>query len=298
MVDNNSSDKSREIARKWSQRDPRFIMINETRQGVVFASNAGWEYSSGQYIARMDADDKAYSERLEKQVNFLDNNPDYGAVAGLAEYISHSAGKKGFKQYVEWNNAVVTYEGMLKNRFIDSPIINPTAMWRRKVAERHGMYSYGEFPEDYEMWLRWLHEGVKICKIASCILQWNDHRKRLTRNHPHYSDAAFYRIKTLYLSKWLETNNPFHPEVLVWGASRISRSRAKLLESTGIRIAAYIDIKETRQLIKNVIYYQDLPASGKYFILVYVRQWEAKPKIKDFLYQRGYNEGKDFLFIS
>ncbi|MBS3771157.1 MAG: hypothetical protein KGY70_13970, partial [Bacteroidales bacterium] len=156
----------------------------------------------------------------------------------------------------------------------------------------------GDFPEDYELWLRWLHGGVKICKIPTMVLEWHDYGNRLTRNHPNYSDEAFYHIKTHYLVQWLEQNNPFHPTVLVWGASRISRARAGLLESYGIRISAYIDIKRTRQLNKDVIYYQDLPDPGKNFILVYVRQWHAKPKIHDFLVQRGYKEGKDFLFIS
>ena len=246
----------------------------------------------------MDADDIAHPERLEKQANFLDQHPDYGAVAGMAEYISHSAGNKGFRKYVEWNNSVVTYNEILKNRFIDSPVINPTAMWRREIAEKHGMYRSGDFPEDYELWLRWLHEGVKIGKVPSSVLEWHDYENRLTRNHTDYSDEAFYRIKTHYLAKWLEQNNPFHPEVMVWGASRTSRARAELLESYGIKITAWVDIKKTRQLDKDMIYYQDLPDAGQNFVLVYVRQWYAKPKIKDFLHHRGYKEGKDFLFIS
>ncbi len=97
-------------------------------------------------------------------------------------------------------------------------------------------------PEDYELWLRWLHGGVKICKISKMVLEWHDYGNRLTRNHPNYSDEAFYRIKTHYLAKWLKAYNPCHPEVLVWGASRISRVRAELLESYGIRIKSYIDI--------------------------------------------------------
>jgi glycosyltransferase involved in cell wall biosynthesis len=291
-------DQSREAARKWILHDSRFILIQEPRQGVAFASNTGWQHSRGQYVARMDADDIAHPERLEKQVDFLHQYPDYGAVAGMAQYISHSPGNKGFRKYVEWNNSVMTYDEILKSRFIDSPVINPTAMWRREIAAKHGIYRSGDFPEDYELWLRWLHKGVKIGKVTSLVLEWHDYKNRLTRNHPDYSDEAFYRIKTHYLVKWLEVNNPFHPEVMVWGASRTSRARAELLESYGIKITAYIDIKKTRQLNKKVIYYRDLPDAGNNFILVYVRQWYAKPKIKDFLIQRGYDEGKDFLFIS
>ncbi len=298
LIDNISEDQSREIARRWTLYDSRFLLLTEKRQGVAFASNTGSKHSRAQYIARMDADDVAYPERLKKQAYFLDRYQEYGAVAGFAKYINHTGEKNGFRKYVEWNNSVVTHEELLKNRFIDSPVINPTAMWRREIAEKHGMYRSGDFPEDYELWLRWLHGGVKICKIPTMVLEWHDYGNRLTRNHPNYSDEAFYHIKTHYLVQWLEQNNPFHPTVLVWGASRISRARAGLLESYGIRISAYIDIKRTRQLNKDVIYYQDLPDPGQNFILVYVRQWHAKPKIHDFLVQRGYEEGKDFLFVS
>ena len=96
--------------------------------------------------------------------------------------------------------------------------------------EQQGLYLSGDFPEDYEMWLRWLDRGVKIAKVAEVVLDWHDSEGRLTRTHPIYSDRAFYDIKSKYLAGWLEQNNPFHPLVAIWGASRISRRRAKILE--------------------------------------------------------------------
>lgn len=298
LVDNNSPDKSREIALKWTGKDSRFTLITEKQQGVAFASNAGWKNSEGKYIARMDADDWSHPERFAKQVEFLNNNPDYGAVGNLVEYAGRPHRKIGFEKYVKWNNALLTHNDILKNRFIDSPIVNPTAMWRREIALKYGMYKNGDFPEDYEMWLRWLHEGVKICKIPAVLLQWNDSKNRLSRTKPEYSDEAFYRIKTHYLAKWLKAYNPFHPEVVIWGPSRISRVRASLLETYGIRISAYIDIKKTRQLQKKIIYYQELPTAGNMFILVYIRQWQAKEEIRSFLNSRNYAEGKDYLMVS
>jgi hypothetical protein len=96
----------------------------------------------------------------------------------------------------------------------------------------------------------------------------------------------------------LEANNPHYPQVAIWGASRISRRRASLLQDSGIRIETYIDTKKSRQLDGAVIYYEDLPYSGSMFILTYIRQMDNREKIQAFLEERGYAEGKDYLLVS
>lgn len=298
LINNNSRDRSTEIARKWKRSDSRVILAEEAKQGVMYASNKGAEIAQGEYISRMDSDDWAYPEKLRKQAGFLDNNPEYGAVAGLVEHVPHSDNTKGFERYVEWSNSVQSYEEIYYRRFIESPIINPSAMWRRSVGKQHGLYRAGNFPEDYEMWLRWLDDGVKITKLPEVVLKWYDSDSRLTRTHQIYSDAAFYRIKSEYLAKWLAQHNPFHPKVSIWGASRISRRRARLLEEYGIRFQSYIDTKKSRQLDEKVIYYEDLPPAGGLFVLTYIKQMNNRGKIMAFLEERGYVEGEDYLVVS
>lgn len=298
MVDNNSSDGSREIAEGWERRDPRFRLLAEKKQGVMFASNRGCEAAGGAFIARMDADDVARPGRLRLQCGFLDSHPDFGAVAGLVEHVGDPETTGGFKRFVEWSNSLITYEDIYRRRFIEAPIVNPTAMWRRESMERYGLYREGDFPEDYEMWLRWLDQGVKIAKVPEVVLDWHDSTGRLTRTHPIYSDRAFYDIKSKYLAKWLSEENPFHPDVAIWGASRISRRRARILEDLGIRIESFIDTKKSRQLDRAIIYYDDLPKSGNMFILTYIRQMDNREKIQAFLEELGYMEGKDYLLVS
>lgn len=298
LVDNNSSDRSTRVARQMTQHDRRFILVAEARQGVVHAFHRGAESSRGKYLARMDADDRMHPRRLEMQQAFLEDHPEYGAVGGLVHYSGEGTGRGGFRRYVQWNNEVITYDQILKQRFVDAPVVNPTAMWRRKTGEALGMYRSGDFPEDYEMWLRWLHQGVRIAKVPEVVLDWHDTPGRLTRNHPEYSDEAFYRVKTRYLALWLEKNNPHHPAVAIWGASRTSRQRARKLEPYGIQITHYIDIRKNRQLDKPLLFYRDVPGPGKMFILVYVRQWLAKDRITRFMEESGYREGKDYLLVS
>lgn len=298
LVDNNSSDGSGDIAKKWTERDRRFRLVKESRQGVMFASNTGAEQSLGDYVARMDADDWAYPERLTLQVEFLNLNPEYGAVAGCVRHVGEPQQTEGFRRFVDWSNSLTTYEEISSRRFIEAPIVNPSAMWRRETMEMHGMYLNGDFPEDYEMWLRWLDRGVKIAKLPEILLDWHDSEQRLTRTDPIYSDKSFYEIKSKYLAKWLEENNPFHPNVAIWGASRISRRRARILEQHGVRINTYIDTKSSRQIEKEVIYYEDLPEAGSYFVLSYIRQMNNREKIQEFLEGRGYVDGVNYLLVS
>jgi len=298
MVDNNSRDGSREIAAEWEGADSRFKLVEEKRQGVMFASNRGCEFARGAYIARMDADDVARACRIRLQVEFLDTYPDFGAVAGLVNHVGDPETTGGFRRFVKWSNSLLSYRDIYNRRFIEAPIVNPTAMWRRETMEQNGLYLSGDFPEDYEMWLRWLDQGVKIAKIPEVVLDWHDSAGRLTRTDPIYSERAFYEIKSRYLARFLLEKNPFHPHVAIWGASRISRRRAKILEQQGVRIEFYIDTKLSRQLDRELIYYKDLPEAGSMFILTYIRQMDNREKIQTFLESRGYEEGKNYLLVS
>jgi len=122
LINNNSTDNSKNIAIKFVDSDNRFKLIHEKKQGVMFASNAGWEASKGEYIARMDADDWSHPERLKMQYEFLEINPEYGVVASLAKHVGHSEFTVGMERFVEWSNSITSYKEILNNRFIELPI--------------------------------------------------------------------------------------------------------------------------------------------------------------------------------
>lgn len=298
LVDNNSVDKSSLIAEKITMSDPRFKLVKEDKQGVVYASNKGSSVAKGKYIARMDADDEAHPQRLEMQVSFLEKNSQFDAVAARAEYIPHQQNTQGFQKYVEWSNGLLSYDEIFLNRFVEMPVINPTMMWRASSSKRFGLYQEGNFPEDYELWLRWLDKGAKIAKLPDFLIKWYDSDGRLTRASPDYSPGAFYRIKALYLSQWLERNNPFHPEILVWGASRLSRKRAEMLEEHGVKIKTFIDINTSRQTGRKVIHYTETPSPSTAFIVTYITHLDVRERIRKFLHEQGYKEGERFLVAS
>lgn len=298
LVDNNSTDSSMEIAHSFCKGDRRFKLFAEKKQGVTFASNKAEKMANGRYIARMDADDVSLPIRLKEQAHFLDTHSNIGIVSGQVKYIPHSERTAGFAKYVSFINRInETHEIYLK-QFMESPLINPSTMWRRELSLKFGAYKSGEFPEDYEKWLRWFANGVKAAKIPQTVLEWYDSENRLTRTDPLYSDAAFYKIKSRYLAQWLKENNPHYPYVAVWGASRKSRLRARYLENEGIEIRYYIDISLKRKLSKPLKTHEQLEPKEQVFILVYIGQEKARSEIEAFLMQKGFKEGVHFLFVT
>lgn len=296
LIDNNSTDGSYEIAVQYASEDSRINLVSENSLGIVNAINTGIEQCRGKFIARMDADDVSLPERLSRQHKFLQKNPDTGLVACCAEYQGDKDLYFGFLEYVAWNNKLITHDDISMNRFVESPIIHPTVMFRKELIEKYGPYKDGEFPEDYEMWLRWLKHGVKMHKLTEKLLIWNDSEERLSRVDERYSDSAFYEIKSVYLYDWLVNRNPFHPQIVVWGAGRKSRQRFSLLHDLGVNPKFFIDFRPNPT--RNVIEYKHTPTAGKHFILNYVANRDAREQIREFLVDLGYSEGKDFICVA
>ena len=295
LIDNNSTDGGSNVAAKYSAKDSRISLFNEDKQGVVYAANTGLSKSTGTYIARMDADDTSFPNRLQDQVDLLDSQPEIGLVAGQVEYHGDDV-NGGFIRYVSWSNSVKEPHELNLNQFVEYPLVNPTIMMRRTIYEKYGGYSEGDFPEDYEYFLRLQSCGVKMTKLNSVVLEWTDSPNRLTRTDDRYSQEAFFKIKAKYLAKWLEKNNPKHPQVSIWGAGKLARKRSAYLHEYGVRVESYIDIQKSN--IPSVIYYEDVHSFRNSFILSFVTNWDAREEVREFLNQHSFVESADYLICA
>lgn len=302
VVDDGSSDRSPDIIRRYADRDDRVKPLFRPRAGIVAALNFGLEQAGGSYIARMDADDISLPDRLEKQRRFLDTHPDIGLTACLVEHLGDKQRKAGYARYVRWINTQVRPEAIALNRFIESPLAHPSVMFRRQLVQDFGGYRDGPFPEDYELWLRWLEADVKMEKVPETLLQWRDEPGRLSRTHERYSMRAFYRTKAKYLSRWLKDHNPHHPQVIIWGAGRTTRKRADMLTEYGVEITHYVDIDPNKigHVIhgRTVLSPEEVPDPGQAFIVGYVGSHGANAIIRQHLQQKGYRLGTDYIFAA
>ncbi len=300
IINDGSTDNTENILRHECQSDARLKLLQYSeRQGIVAALNWAIEAAQGALLARLDADDFAFPERIRKQRLFLQSHPETGLVSCCVAFGGNKQKQRGYAEYVEWTNSILTPQQISMNRFVESPLAHPSVMFRRELVQQFGCYREGPFPEDYELWLRWLESGVKMSKLPEVLLQWHDSPQRLSRTDPRYSVTAFYECKSFYLSKWLQQNNPHHPDVVVWGAGRTTRKRAEMLTRYGINISAYVDIDPNKigQIVhkRPVLSEQQLPAPGECFVISYVASRGAREDIRQRLQKRGYEEGLHFI---
>lgn len=307
-VDDGSTDGTREILQDLAQAEPRLKVIAQAHAGVAAAANAGIAAARGALVARMDADDVSHPERLERQAEFLlaQENRDVGVVGCLVEFGGDRVANEGYARHVDWVNTLVTAEAIALNRFVEAPLANPSVMFRRELVGRHGGFREGDFPEDYELWLRWLDAGVRMAKVPRVLLRWNDSPGRISRTDARYAPEAFFRVKAEWVAREVtrSAGASGRRRLFVWGAGRHTRRRAAHLEAHGVEIAGYIDVdaKKTGRGLGGtgvpVLAEDAVPPPTEIFVLGYVTTRGARDYIRARLGARGFVEGRDFLMCA
>ncbi len=152
IVDDESKDGTLEILREYEKKDNRIQVISVSKQnGLGNVINIGIRQSKGEYIARIDADDVMYPTRLEKQVEYLNNNPKCIVVGGQIDIIDSQSKITGHREYAIENADIK------KNMFLFQPFAHPAVTLRRYAVEAVGLY-----PENM-----WKVEDVKFFFLLS-----------------------------------------------------------------------------------------------------------------------------------
>lgn len=300
VVDDHSRDGA---PQRLARRDPRLRLLASRGRGVSSACNTGLAAASGRFIARMDADDIALPARLERQVRFLEANPDI-AICGTCVEIFVDDGASGARpaggnrRYQQWVNACRSPAAIRRELYIECPIPNPTAMFRRQALTILGGYADPDWPEDYDLYLRADAAGLRMAKPDGILLRWREHGGRLTRRDPRYAAARFQAAKAHYLARGrLAGAEP----VVIWGAGPGGRLMHDLLRAEGVPVQGFLDVHPRRVggtkrgLPVWPIEHADRVGSAP--ILVAVGTLGARARIRRFLRQRGRVEGRDFLFV-
>lgn len=301
-VNDHSTDQTPALLQNLARQDGRIRVLQSPARGIVAALNHGLEHARGAVIARMDADDVAHPNRLATQLAYLDQHPSIAFLGSRVHYGGDAKANAGYAHYVDWLNRLVQPADIEQNRFVESPLAHPSVTFRREAIDCGGPYRDGDFPEDYELWLRWMDAGLRPGKCPETLLTWNDPPGRLSRTDPRYRTEAFYQTKARYLAQWLQNNVAPEREIWVWGAGRRTRSRLKALVEHGITFHAFLDIdprKIGQQINGRPVYAPDqLPPPGRVFVLPLVAARGARDLIAQDLAQRHYRCAHDFILAA
>ncbi len=294
IADDYSTDSTTTIINDYY--DKRIKLVTASKPGLVEALNFCLQQAKGIYIARMDADDYSYPNRFLEQINLLENDPSIGVVSGVIKHLSTEANQEGYAKHVQWLNNIRTPQAHFLNRFKDAPLANPSAMFRKHIIDRHGLYQDFDGPEDYDFWLRLLNNGVKFSKVNSTILDWYDYSTRLTRNNPNYNEMAFSKIKAKYFSLWWHKQT-HTKNIWIWGFGKEVFRKSKWLHFFGIKIAGYIDLTERPKSQRKVITHHKLLKEND-FVLVYVSERTGQKNIKNWLDGNNFEAVKNYYFMT
>lgn len=151
IINDASNDNTEEVILKFVKLDDRIKYFkNEKNLYIARSLNRGIGLSRGEYIARIDDDDLwVDNQKLEKQINFLENNKEYVIVGtgNVAIYKKAGIKIKSLKP--------ITDKEIRNNMLWGCPFLHPSTVFRRSGIEKLGGYNEAiKQAEDYDLWMR------------------------------------------------------------------------------------------------------------------------------------------------
>ena len=302
-----STDSTAELLAAFADRDSRIKIFHRPHEKIISALNFAAEQASGNFFARMDADDESLPERFELQLKFLQDHPAIDVVSCRVATHPDSEKSEGFEKYLEWVNGRLDHEAMARERFIESAIPHPSVMLHREAFEMIGGYRDRGWPEDYDLWLRMFNAGMRFGKVDKVLLHWRDEPTRASRSLAMYSLEAFLRCKLYHL---LEGPLKNVPEFYLWGAGKYGKAAFKILQEINRLPKAILEIDPRKigtRLPNNkngvpIISFQDLPQHTKDQTVITAVGSRAddtpRNQIRSELINKQFREGKSFWMLA
>jgi glycosyltransferase involved in cell wall biosynthesis len=240
VVDDGSADSSPEILKRLQQKYGFELFIQKNRGVSATLNWAIRNCSKGKYIAGCASDDFLLPNRIERQVEFLEQHPEYAMVCGKVKVVdAQSKVIEGFNIIDTVNNPEedLKFESLIERNCIPAM----TTMIRREIWDECGGYNESTPLEDFDMWLKvaYSHKIGYIDEYFACY-RW--HGENVTANSLKMARAVWDIVVS-----WREKLSPA-------AANKILERRSSLSFS----ILARSHKKAALQFLKKTYPYADL----------------------------------------
>lgn len=182
VVDDGSTDNTREVVESFTRRDSRISYLYQTNQRAGAARNNGMRNTTGEYLQYLDADDLLQSQKLEKQVEYLETHPDvdivYGAVRSFPEDQRITSLSDSFGEEALWVPRLSGSGKQVLMELIRLPLLIHAPLLRREVGGNTIWFDEKlRATEDWFFWVR--------CALAGRRFQYEriDGTLGFYRNH-------------------------------------------------------------------------------------------------------------------
>jgi len=178
VVNDGSTDRSGAILERYAARDRRIRLTSRPNTGYTVALNQLLDLASGEFVARMDADDVALPQRLERQVDYLRAHRDVVCVGSAVQFID------GAGRFLRNAHPGMDHEAIQQRALAgDCPLNHPSIMMRRAAVQAVGGY-HPEFEpaEDLDLWLR-LGEVGRLTNLPEVLMKYRQHARSFSEQH-------------------------------------------------------------------------------------------------------------------
>ena len=199
VIDDGSIDSSPSILAECTRHDKRVHVHMEPRnRGLVDSLNLGLRMAQGKYIARMDADDISLPDRLARQVDYLEINPEIGVLGTQMRIIDQLGATIG--QYA----LPVSHNQIAWALMFESSFAHPTVMMQKRLLERAGGYNPLFYTtEDHELWTRLLWD-TRFANLQETFLCYRSHHQSTSSTHADIQRANVLLARQILVSRVLE----------------------------------------------------------------------------------------------
>ncbi|MCG2759675.1 MAG: glycosyltransferase [Candidatus Delongbacteria bacterium] len=171
VVDDNSGDNTEQVIKDLNNKNIRYFR-NDSSLGGAGTRNVGIEKSNGEFVAFLDDDDIWYKDKLELQVNKINENESNILCTCGLQVVYVAEGLKYFN-FPKLNE--VTFKKMLLNNKVG---ITSTVMVRRKALDQSGYFDHSlPAREEYELWIRLSRFG-NFVSVNKPLLDYYIHPSR------------------------------------------------------------------------------------------------------------------------
>lgn len=178
ICDDGSEDSTANLVKGYAEKEPRIKFIrNDQNRGLAYTLNHCLKVATGEYCARMDGDDLCDPTRFQKQIDFLEQHPEYGFVSCRMTRFDEN-GTYDVPKYIE------SYEPTMMDYIKGSPFCHAPVMMRKSSYD--AVNGYRDIPEtlcveDYDLWLRLYAVGIKGYVLQEPLYHMFDGREAAKR---------------------------------------------------------------------------------------------------------------------
>lgn len=154
------------VVDKYKNEYPEIFKVIEIKEngGLGPALKKGIEECSNEFVARMDSDDYCLPERIEKEFEIFEKDPELGLVGtNVSEFIDNTDNVICNVILPETNEEIVKFS---KKR---CPFRHPSILYKKSAVLKAGNYREYYLCEDYDMWLRMIRSGCKCYNVQEIL---------------------------------------------------------------------------------------------------------------------------------